>query len=611
VRRLSKIFLLVLVGITSFPAIASAVLIDALDSARQWRVARIEFSGNHKFSADELAAILVSKERPWYRFWEDRPAFDPVTFTTDLERLRRFFESRGYYRATITYDLGVDQDRGLVTALIRIVEGAPVRISEIDVAVTVKEPDQKPPPLPDDLPVKRGDVFQETEYQQGEQALRSTLADSGYAHVQTQRKAEIDVDELQAQIQYGVQPGPITFFGETEVKGLETVTPEVILRELAYRAGELYSLKKVVETREKLLALDLFATVRVGPAETQGSPVILPMVVEVSEKPHREVRLALGYGTEDHFRAQLEWRSLNFFGGARRLSVTAKYSSITISGAVNFIQPHFLTDQTQGSIKFNHDQEKEDPYVRNVTQFTPRVDHRFSPALTAFFGFRAEYDQLDKISQATIQAIGAIRRHGVLAGPTAGLVWNTSDDAFNPKKGHVMSLTLDQGGAIWGGQYSFFKITGEVKKYIDIGWNTVFASRLKLGLADAIGSDKNYPIFERYFAGGEKSVRGYGRWRLGPLSASDDPVGGLSLVEGSFELRRPIWKELNGAVFLDYGQVSRHAFNPPFGNLQFASGFGVSYSTPVGPLRLDVGFPFNPPRGDRPWQIHFSIGAYF
>ena len=610
-KRLSKIVLLVLAGFTSFPSIASAILIDALDPARQWRVARIEFSGNRKFSDDELKAAIVTQERPWYRFWEDRPVFDPVTFTADLERLLRFYESRGYYRAMIDYDLEIDQKEGLLTAQVRIREGEPVRVSEIDVAVTLQEPDRTPPPLPEELPVKRGDVFQETEYQQGEQTLRSALADSGYAHVQTQRKAEVDVDELQAQIKYGVQPGPITFFGETEVKGLETVRPEVILRELTYRPGELYSLKKVAESRDKILALDLFGTVRVVPAETQGTPVILPMVVEVTEKPHREVRLALGYGTEDQFRTQLEWRSLNFLGGARRLTIAAKYSAITISGAVNFIQPHFLTDQTQGSIKFNHDQEKEEPYLRDVTQFTPRIDHRFSPALTAFFGFRAEYDDLSHIDTATIQAIGGIWHHGVLAGPTAGLVWNTSDDPFNPKKGHVLSLKLDQAGAIWGGRYSFFKITGEAKKYIDIGWNTVLAGRLKLGLADSIGSEKNYPIFERYFAGGEKSVRGYGRWRLGPLSSSDEPVGGLSLVEGSIELRRPVWKELNGAVFIDFGQVSKRAFNPPVGNLQFSSGFGVGYSTPVGPLRLDVGFPFKPPRGDRPWQIHFSIGAYF
>jgi translocation and assembly module TamA len=82
-------------------------------------------------------------------------------------------------------------------------------------------------------------------------------------------------------------------------------------------------------------------------------------------------------------------------------------------------------------------------------------------------------------------------------------------------------------------------------------------------------------------------------------------------MEGSLELRRPIWKELNGAIFVDFGQVSRHAFDVPIDNLQFSRGFGLSYSTPIGPIRIDVGFPFNPPRGDRAWQIHFSIGGAF
>ena len=102
-----------------------------------------------------------------------------------------------------------------------------------------------------------------------------------------------------------------------------------------------------------------------------------------------------------------------------------------------------------------------------------------------------------------------------------------------------------------------------------------------------------------------------GRRRLGPLSASNDPLGGLSLLEGSIELRRPIWRELGGAVFLDFGQVSTRSFDLPVDSLRFSSGFGLSYATPVGPVRLDIGFPFKKPRGDKPWQVHFSIGAYF
>lgn len=610
-KRLAKILLLVLAGSPSFPKTALAVLVDALDPAKQWRVAGIEFSGNEKFPDDSLRDAIVTKERPWYRFWEERPLFDPVTFTTDLERLRRFYEAEGYYSGVISYDLDADRERELITVRFKVREGKAVVISEIGVAVTLKDADQKPPPLPDELPVKRGEVFREVEYQQGEQTLRTAFLNSGYAHVQTQRKAEVNVDEQTALLHYGVQPGPIAFFGETEVKGAQTVEPELILRELSYEPGEMYALAKVAESREKLLALDLFGTVRVAPAQSQGTPVVLPMEVEVAEKPHREIKLALGYSTEDQFRTQLEWRHLNWLGGGRRLSAKVKYSSILLEGAINFVQPHFLTPRTQGTMKFSHDQEKEETYLRNATRFTPRVEHRFSTTLTAFFGYRVEYDKLNDIAAATRAALGDIRREGIVSGPTAGMVWNTSDDPFNPKKGHVVSLTVDQAGAIWGGQFSFFKIAAEAKKYIDVGWNTVFASRLKIGLADAIGSDKNLPLFERFFSGGEKSVRGYGRRRLGPLNAADEPLGGLSLVEGSLELRRPVWQELHGAIFLDFGQVSKRSLDVPLGNLRFSSGFGLAYATPVGPVRLDIGFPFKPPRGDRAWQIHFSIGAYF
>lgn len=585
---------------------------DALDPSRQWKVERIEFSGNKTFSTDELGTVIVTKERPWYRFWDERPAFDPITFGTDLERLQRYYEARGYYETTVGYDLDVDNERGLVAARVEIREGVPpVLISDIDVQVSAEGPGQKPPPLPEQLPVQRGDLFRESEYQQAEQVLRGAFLRSGHAHVKSERRAEVDLAERSARIRYSIEPGPVATFGQTAVKGTETVAPELVSREVTYKTGETYSLDKIVETRDNLLALDLFSSVRINPVETAGAPAVVPMEIEVAEKSHREIKIGLGYSTEDEFRTQLEWRHLNWLGGGRRLSVSGKYSSIALSGAVNLIQPHFLSPRTQGQASFGHDLEEEQTYNRNVTRFSPRLNHRFSSALTAFVAYRVEYNHLYDIASATAQALGEIQREGILSGPSAGFVWNTSDDPFYPKKGEVISLVVDQGGSIWGGEFNFYKITAEAKKYIEIGWQTVFASRLKLGFGDAIGSDKNYPLFERFYAGGEKSVRGYGRRRLGPLSASNDPLGGLSLIEGSLELRRPIWKEIHGAVFVDFGQVSKRSFDLPAERLQFSSGFGLSYATPVGPLRLDVGFPFKRPKGDQPWQIHFSIGAYF
>ena len=170
-------------------------------------------------------------------------------------------------------------------------------------------------------------------------------------------------------------------------------------------------------------------------------------------------------------------------------------------------------------------------------------------------------------------------------------------------------MTAEQVGL--GGDFDFYKLQGEAKWYHLLTSQIVFASRLKLGVADPFGRSTEVPLFERFYAGGANSVRGYGRHRLGPLSASDDPVGGRSLVEGSLELRRQFSEKIGGALFLDFGQVSRRSFDLPFDDLRYAAGFGVRYTTPVGPVRLDLGFPFSPPRGDQPWQVHFSIGQFF
>ncbi len=588
-----------------------AIPLEALDDTRDWRVDRIKISGNKLFTEDALRAELLTKERPWFRIWGERPAFDPVTFENDLERLRRYYEARGFYEIGVAHDLAVDDENSLVSIDIRVNEGGPVIIASVDVAVIGDLPEKDRPALPETLPVKTGAVFQESDYQQAEQLLRESFLSSGYAHVESTRQAEVNADERRVRIRYTINPGPPPVFGDTEIRGLTTVDVELIRRELTYAGGAKFSSEKIAESRAKILALDLFNSVRIAPKQSGPQATIVPMEIEVAEKPQREVRLALGYSTEEEFKGEAQWRHLNWWGGGRRLSLQAKYSSITLGAGIELVQPHFFTPRTKAVLAFKHDQEDEQTFLRNVTRFTPRIDHQFSTALSGFVGYRFGYNKLNDVAAATERALGDIRREGVVSGPAVGLVWNTTDDPFYPKRGEILALTVEQAGVIWGGAFRFFKITGEAKKYYEIGWQTIFASRLKLGLGDAIGGNDRYPLFERFYAGGEKSVRGYGRRRLGPISDSNDPLGGLSLLEGSLELRRPIWRELGGALFVDFGQVAPRPFDVRIANLNFSSGFGLSYNTPVGPVRLDVGFPFEKPPKDRPWQIHFSIGAFF
>ena len=525
----------------------------------------------------------------------------------------------------------------LVVALITVTEGEPVHIQELTIQLSEQDnayqtsPSQADqtsgttlstratfetelPTLRASLPIKEGDVFNEDDYKGAEAKLKAFFLERGYGWTEVDRKAEVILDQHAAQLRYTVDPGPLTFFGETEIDGLEKVAKDLVSREITYQPGEQFSLEQIKASRTKIVDLGLFQSVQVSPAKTaktNGRPARVPMRIRVEERAPHDFKLGLGYGTEDQFRGQVEWYNRNWFGDGRRLSFLLTFSSIARSLGMQFVQPYFPTRQSQIVVDITQGQEDEATFLLNFSRFRPRLEHRFSHTLSGFLGYRLEFGKLNSVSPSTIRGVGSFKREGVLSGPTLGLEWNTTEDPFDPKHGGVVSVNFDLIRKFWGADYQFYKLLAEVKKYQSLGWNTVLAGRVKLGLTDAFGAASNLPLFERMYAGGERGVRGYGRRRLGPISDSDDPLGGLSLFEGSVELRRPVWKGLNGTLFVDFGQVSTQAHDIPLDDLKFSAGFGLGYVTPLGPLQLYLGFPFDPPSGDAPLQVHFSVGQFF
>jgi outer membrane protein insertion porin family/translocation and assembly module TamA len=606
-RAARLLFLLALFWLEPLPAIP----VDALDPGREWRVKDVIITGNEQFSDGELEEILATKTRDWYAFWRSRPHFDPAAFAADLERLARFYQGHGHYEAKISHDLEVDPEAGGVVVKIMLDEGEPVRVGRISLEV-VDAPELKPEleALLPKLPLKEGEIFSETAYQVTETGLRAFLYDKSRARVEVQRKAEVILERREARVFYTVKAGPETRFGPTTIEGLKDVSEEIVSRELAYKPGEPFSGQALRESEQNLRQLDLFSLVRFDLEKSSQDPTTVPIGVALAEKPPREIRVGIGYGTEDQLRGQVRWRHNNWLGGARRLEIGAKASFIEREVDLSFIQPHFLGAKNRFLLNLKPHQLDEPGFFLNATRLQTRIERKFTRNLTGFIGHRVEYDRLDEVSDLTIARLDDFEREGLLSGLSMGALWNRADDPLNPTKGWTLSFSAEQVGGFLGGDFHFFKLQGEAKAYYSLAAKTVLASRLKLGFADPFDRGKEVPLFERFYAGGSTSVRGYDRHRLGPL-AGDDPLGGRSLIEGSVELRQQFTKELGGALFIDFGQVSVRSFKVPVDDLRFSGGFGVRYSTPVGPLRLDIGFPFRPPRDDPSWQIHFSVGQSF
>jgi outer membrane protein insertion porin family len=580
-----------------------------LDPSHKWQVGRIEFTGNHTFGDSELLAVLATKQRAVYEIWKRRPAFEPDTFAADVDRIKSFYRVHGYYDAEVSYELSVDGK--LVNAQIKIKEGHPVVVERIQVDVRPGAPRPRQLDTKFAPPLKAGDIFDQSKYQTFQDMLRRLYMRNGYAHVQVERHAEVETGPSTANVRYTVKPGVEAVFGPTTISGLKKVNRALVIRELAYKPGEKFDSLKIRTTRERLVALNLFSAVTFTPKDNPKNPAIVPIKIELRERQPRSINLALGYNTETQFNVKVGWRHYNFFGGGRQFLLDATYSGVTSSLDAKLIQPFLFDRNSQLVLEVKQEQETYQTYLLNLTGFDPHLDYALTPKFTIYVGYRAEYLKFNQVNASTIAAIGGLRRDGVLSGPNAGAILNDTDDPFDPHHGEILTLRAQEAGKIFGGDYRYWRVDAEARKYVSVGWKTVLAGRFKLGLEDSMGPVRDVPLSERFYSGGEGSVRGYGLRRIGPLSLSNDPLGGLSQVEGSAELRRPLFWKVSGAAFFDFGQVSTSAFDPPFGSLVYGWGPALSVATPVGPMRVDLGFPSKAPRGDTDWQVYFSIGQFF
>jgi outer membrane protein insertion porin family/translocation and assembly module TamA len=189
------------------------------------------------------------------------------------------------------------------------------------------------------------------------------------------------------------------------------------------------------------------------------------------------------------------------------------------------------------------------------------------------------------------------------------------DDPLNPKSGFQIFPNVEWASVALGSEVDFVKLSLEGRGYVPLGSFGTLAGKLLWGSIYNLENTESIPIFKRFFAGGSNSVRGYPYQKLGPLDQLGNPIGGLALVEGSLETRFPLpfYKSLEGVLFFDFGNVYEERLAIFDKGLRYASGCGVRYLTPIGPVRFDVGYELNPPDQQffHPYQFYFSIGQAF
>ncbi|HYD49676.1 MAG TPA: BamA/TamA family outer membrane protein [Terriglobales bacterium] len=594
------------------PVSAGALTVDELADNDVYTVRSVKVEGVGYLLARSLRGSMLSTPPPWYtpwRRWLDPPRFNPEILRSDLDRIRTRLRESGYYEAQLTHELTLEKDQ--LDILVLVEQGPASIVREVRLNATDFDLGSDADALRRLIPIAAENVFTQKDYDNSRKQIERFYLERGYAYVSVEKAAVVDTASESVVVTYTVTRRQLAVFGAVAIEGLQDVHERLVQREVNWQAGDPYDPRLIEETQANLFGLELFRSVTVAPANLEEGSGVVDIAIHLAEGPQRSIRVGIGYGLEDQARGQLQWQHNNFWGGGRRLGSRLKASMIEQSVEGEFRQPYFLHPDQTFVLPLTQGRQDEPGFTVLWTRLAPRIERQFFPHLRASVGYNIEYDKLTKVSDDTQMRLAGFRDKGIVSSITASIERNTATNLLDPQDGSVLSLAVEVAGGPLQGNFSFYRGVAEAKRYFPIFGTRVIATRLRLGAGDGYGHSEDLPVFRRFFSGGISSVRGYGRYKLGPLTDSNNPIGGRSLIEAAIELRTPVWGDLGAVAFFDAGAVDLKPFRYDVGELQYAVGPGIRYATPVGPIRFDVGFPLNQPSGLPGWQIHFSIGQAF
>lgn len=579
---------------------------------KKWRIKAIRVEGCAQIPCRIVRTVLRQEPTPWWRRDLKEGAYDPFWAEDDRRRLELFYRARGFYSVVVAPPEVAEDRRGRgVTITYRIQEGSPVLVSYISIIFEDGMEDD------DDLATmrglckyKEGDHFELEPYQAAAAAMENYYKDKGFYRARVLREAEVDPELCRAEITYRITHGPRYRLRSIAIEGCRLTDPAVVRRSLTLKEREWYSRKLVIENQRRLQRLPIFRSVRII-EQVDDERRRIDLIIRVEEAKPREVKLGLGYGSEEGVRVQVGWRHANFLGGARELYLTARWSELLEREEIRFVQPNLARPGNYVQLVSEHRVEHEPAYTHEAVAVAGTYHFIITRYLWADVSYRVEQHHTSRVLNLLEVKQEDLAREGVLSAVSVRLEWMDVDDPIRPTQGARAGLYVEFGGGPLGGEFSYLKVVGEARGYYPIFPPVIGALKLKLGWAEPMEDLAVLPFFLRFNAGGTGSVRGFGRYELGPLDPEGKPLGGVRLWEGSFELRFPISRRIGGVIFVDSGWVwpEGEDYNPD--DVLYSAGFGLRYDTPIGPLALDFAFPLVEDPELPNFRFHFNVGHTF
>ena len=600
-----------------------------IDEGPSAKIKEINFIGNKAFSESTLRGEMQLQTGGWLSWYSKDNLYSKQKLTADLETIRSYYLNRGYLEFVIeSTQVSITPDKKDIYLTISIREGNKFTVKNISLAGELLGKEKEFQSL---LTIKPGETFSSAKLAEGTKAIAEKLGSYGYAFAVINPQPDIRRDLNEVDITLVVNVGRRVYVRKVEITGNAKTRDLVIRREMRQFESSWFDSEKIRLSKERVNRTGYVKDSEITTADVPGSPDQVDINVKVEEKPTGAISIGAGFSSTEKLIFTAGINQENALGTGTSIGLNFALGKINQSLALSQYDPYFTEDGISRYTDLFYRSTKPLFYVGDAAYQIKSVgtNLKFGVPYTEvdriFFG--SGYELFDiNVTQNTPQPYqnyasawgvatppgGRVQTYSIPA--TVGWARDGRDSALIPSKGSLQRLSAEVGTPL--GNLTFYQLNAQYQHYYSFSKGNILSFNGEVGYGEAYGS-KPYPITKNYYVGGIGSVRGYAPGSLGPqylnpFVGRSLPTGGQSKIVTNVEYTFPVPgsgvdKTLRLFGFVDGG----NAFQDINLVLRYSYGVGLSWISPLGPLKFSYGMPIKSQPNDNIQRLQFQVGTAF
>jgi outer membrane protein insertion porin family len=582
------------------------------------RIREIRIVGNHAFSEGTLKDQFDLDSGGWLSFYTKSDRYSRTKLNADLEALKNYYLSRGYLEFRIdSTQVAISPDKQTISITVNVTEGQRYVVSSVKLEGNYLGKEDEFKSL---VQIKPGEPYNANQVTATTKAFTDYFGNFGYAFASVEAHPVIDRANSRVAFVLLADPARRAYVRRINVSGNNRTRDEVVRREFRQFESSWYDGDKIKRSRDRVDRLGFFKDVNVETVDVPGAPDQVDLNIVVTEKPTGSLQLGAGFSQAEKLSLSFSIKQENAFGSGNYLGVDVNTSKYNRTIAFSSIDPYFTQDGISRAIDVYHRSSKpyEDQggnYRLETTGAGLRFGVPFSELDTVYFGINAERVKIIPGTNIPAAYLDYAERFGYTSNSlplTLGWGRDSRDSAISPTRGRFQRVSGELGLI---GDARYFRGDYQFQQFLPLSKKFTFAFNSEFGYGKGLNSQP-YPVFKNFYSGGLGSVRGFEQGTLGPKDVTGSVIGGAKKVTLNAELITPFPgagndRSLRMFAFADAGNVWAEYEKLSFSDLRSSVGFGVSWVSPVGPLRIALAKPLRKFAGDRIQTLQFQIGSTF